>query len=133
MVDDRHDFDTDCSACIRLGEPNLYPVVSYGGLPGQTTTEDIDMFARKGLLPNIGRTAVMATVAAMALSAVGPSAALAGSAPATQAQSASAGTSDATDFSSRRYHRGYRGGAAAAGAFAAVVGTGLAIAASQNR
>jgi hypothetical protein len=92
------------------------------------------MFARKGLFSSIGRAAVVATVAAVALTAVQPSMALAGSAPAGKGVSASAGTSDATDFSARRYYRGHGGGgAAAAMAFAGIVGTGIAIAASQNR
>lgn len=89
------------------------------------------MFARKTLFSSIGRTAVLATVAAVALTAVEPSLALAGSAPA--GVSAKTGSSDATDFSARRrYYRGGGGGAAAA-AFAGIVGTGIAIAASQNR
>src|ERR1700736_4930680 len=105
------------------------------GLPGQATpTEDIEMFARKGLFSYISRAAVMATVAAVALTAFDPTVASAGSAPAGKGVSTSAGTSDATDISARRrYYRGGGGGAAAAGAFAAVVGTGLAIAATQNR
>jgi hypothetical protein len=46
----------------------------------------------------------------------------------------SSGTSDATDISARRrYYRGGGGGAAAAAAFVGIVGTGLAIAAAQNR
>jgi hypothetical protein len=90
------------------------------------------MFARKTVFSSIGRAAVMATVAAVTLTAVEPSLAFAGSAPAGTGASLAAPTSDATDFSSRgRYYRG--GGAAAAGAFAAIVGTGIAIAASQNR
>ena len=89
------------------------------------------MFARKGVFSSIGRAAVMATVAAVALTAVEPSLAQAGSAPAGKGLSAAA-TSDATDFSARRrYYRG--GGGAAAAAFAGIVGTGLAIAATQNR
>jgi hypothetical protein len=91
------------------------------------------MFVRKGLFSSIGRAAVMATVAAVALTAVEPSLAQAGSAPAGKGLSAATGTSGATDISSRRrYYRGGGGGAAAA-AFAGVVGTGLAIAATQNR
>jgi hypothetical protein len=91
------------------------------------------MFARKGLFSSVGRTVVMATVAAMALTAVEPSLARAESAPAGKGVSAVAATSDATDFSARRrYYRG-GGGAAAAAAFAGIVGTGLAIAAAQNR
>jgi hypothetical protein len=91
------------------------------------------MFARKGLFSYICRAAVMATVAAVALTAFEPSPAQAGSAPAGKGVSAATATSDATDFSARRrYYRG-GGGAAAAAAFAGIVGTGIAIAASQNR
>src|SRR4051794_41979253 len=66
------------------------------------------MFTRKALLSSFGRTAAVATVAALALTALEPSTAQA------------------------RYYRG-GGGAAAAAAFAGIVGTGLAIAASQDR
>ena len=91
------------------------------------------MFARKGLFSSIGRAAVMATVAAVALTAVEPTLAFAGPAPSGKGQSATTGASDATDFSARRrYYRG-GGGAAAAAAFAGIVGTGIAIAAAQNR
>ena len=91
------------------------------------------MFARKALFSSLGRAAMVATVAAMALTAVEPSLARAGSAPAGKGLSAATATSDATDFSARRrYYRG-GGGAAAAAAFAGIVGTGIAIAASQNR
>src|SRR6266404_5777072 len=90
------------------------------------------MFARKGVFSAHGRAAVMATVAAVALTAVEPSLALAGPAPSGKVLSAATATSGATDFSARR--RYYRGnGAAAAAAFAGIVGTGLAIAAAQNR
>jgi hypothetical protein len=90
------------------------------------------MFIRKAVFSSIGRATVMATVAAVALTAVEPSLARAGSAPSRQGLSAATATSGATDISARRrYYRG--GGAAAAGAFAAIVGTGLAIAATQNR
>jgi hypothetical protein len=89
------------------------------------------MFARKAVFSSLGRAAVMATVAAVALSAVEPSLAQAGSAPAGKGLSAAA-TSGATDFSARRRFYGGGGGAAAA-AFAGIVGTGLAIAAAQNR
>jgi hypothetical protein len=95
--------------------------------------EDIEMFARKALFSSLGRAAMVATVAAMALTAVEPSSARAGSAPAGKGLSTATGSSDATDFSARRrYYRG-GGGAAAAAAFAGIVGTGIAIAASQNR
>ena len=91
------------------------------------------MFARKGMFSSFGRAAVMATVAAVALTVVEPSMANAGAAPSGKGLSASTGTSDATDISARRrYYRGGGGGAAAA-AFAGIVGTGLAIAATQNR
>ena len=90
------------------------------------------MFARKTLLSSISRAAVVATVAAVAVTAFEPTTARAGSAPAGKGLSTAA-TSDATDFSARRrYYRG-GGGAAAAAAFAGIVGTGIAIAAAQNR
>src|SRR6266700_5059320 len=95
--------------------------------------EDIEMFARKALFSSLGRAAMAATVAAVALTAVEPSLARAGSAPAGKGLSTATGSSDATDLSARRrYYRG-GGGAAAAAAFAGIVGTGIAIAASQNR
>ena len=86
------------------------------------------MFNRKGAFSSAGRAAVLATVAAVALTAVAPSMALAGSAPHGKGAAAS---STVTDISARR--RGVGGGAAAAAAFAGIVGTGLAIAATQNR
>src|SRR6266850_3596727 len=90
------------------------------------------MFAQKGLFASIGRTTALATVAALALTAVEPSLAVAGPAK-EKGLTAAAGTSDATDFSARRrYYRG-GGGAAAAALFAGVVGTGLAIAAANSR
>jgi hypothetical protein len=90
------------------------------------------MFRRKTVFSSIGRTAIMATVAAAALTAVEPSLAFAGSAPSGKGLSTAAPTSGATDISARRrYYRG--GGGAAAAAFAGIVGTGLAIAATQNR
>jgi hypothetical protein len=77
----------------------------------------------------------VATVVAVALTAVEPSMAFAGSATSGKGVTASTGTSDATDISARRrYYRGRGGGgAAAAAAFAGIVGTGIAIAATQNR
>src|SRR5712675_2934390 len=93
--------------------------------------EDIEMFARKALFSSLGRAAMVATVAAVALTAVEPSLARAGSAG--KGLSTATGTSDATDFSARRrYYRG-GGGAAAAALFAGVVGTGIAIAAANSR
>jgi hypothetical protein len=67
------------------------------------------MFTRQRAFSLAGRSAVIATVAALAFSAVEPSSAFAGS-----------------------RHR-FGGGAAAAAAFAGIVGTGVAIAAAQNR
>ena len=91
------------------------------------------MFARKGLFSSIGRTGALATVVAVALTAVQPSMAFAGSATSNKGVTASTGTSDATDISARRRHYRGGGGAAAAAAFAGIVGTGIAIAATQNR
>jgi hypothetical protein len=92
------------------------------------------MFTRKALLSSFGRTAALATVAALALTAFEPSMAQAGTSTPAKGVSATSGTSDATDISAarRRYYRG-GGGAAAAAAFAGIVGTGLAIAATQDR
>src|ERR1700682_3698436 len=103
------------------------------GLSGQAITEDIVMFTRKAVFSSIGRACAVATVVAVALTAVEPSMAFAGSAPKDKGITATTGTSGATDISARRrYYRG-GGGAAAAAAFAGIVGTGIAIAASQNR
>jgi hypothetical protein len=86
------------------------------------------MFIRKGAFSAAGCAAVLATVAAVALTAVAPSIAVAGSAAPGKGTVVS---SPVTDISARRRHGG--GGAAAAAAFAGIVGTGLAIAATQNR
>jgi hypothetical protein len=67
------------------------------------------MSNRQRLFSLAGRSAVIATVAALAVSAVAPSSAFAGA-----------------------RHR-YGGGAAAAAAVAGIVGTGVAIAAAQSR
>jgi len=91
------------------------------------------MIARKSSMASAGRATALATAAALVLSAVAPSAAMA--AP-RAGKAVSAASSDATDFSARRravVRRGHGGGAAAAAAFAGIVGTGLAIAATQNR
>lgn len=91
------------------------------------------MFARTGVFSSIGRAGAVATVVAVALTAVPPSMAFAGSATSGKGATVSTGTSDVTDISARRrYYRG-GGGAAAAAAFAGIVGTGIAIAATQNR
>jgi hypothetical protein len=90
------------------------------------------MYARKGVFSSMGRAGAVATVVAVALTALEPSMAFAGSAPKGNGAMATTGTSGATDISARRrYYRG--GGAAAAAAFAGIVGTGIAIAASQSR
>src|SRR5665213_2947912 len=90
------------------------------------------MIARKGLFSGIGRSAAMATVVAVALTTVGPVSAFAGSAR--EGLSTATPAHGITDVSSRlRVHRGGGGGAASAAFFAVIVGTGLAIAASQNR
>jgi hypothetical protein len=70
---------------------------------------------------------MLTMVAAIALPAATSSAALA----APRGKEVSVASSGATDISARR--RVHRGGAAAAAAFAGIVGTGLAIAAEQNR
>src|SRR4051812_50221195 len=90
--------------------------------------EDLEMVTRKGSI------AALATAAAMTLAVFDPSTVQAGSGTSGKVVSATSGTSDATDFSAarRRYYRG-GGGAAAAAAFDGIIGTGLAIAASQDR
>ena len=90
------------------------------------------MFAQKSLISHLGRTAMIAGVAAIALTAVEPTSAVAAPAAKEKGLTAATGTSGATDFSARRrYYRGGGGGAAAAAAFAGIVGTGIAIAASS--
>ena len=90
------------------------------------------MFADKGFVSSLGRTAMIAGVAATVLTAVPPSLAIAAPAAKETGVTSAAGTSGATDFSARRrYYRG--GGAAAAAAFAGIVGTGIAIAAANAR
>ena len=63
---------------------------------------------------------------ALALSAVAPTVATA----AARGNGVTAASNGVTEISARRRHRG---GVAAAAAFAGIVGTGLAIAAAQNR
>ena len=96
------------------------------------------MFSRKSVFSSVGRSAALAAVAALALTAAEPSMAFAGAASSSKGLSAAHGVTDSgiTDVSARRrIHRHYRGGggAAAAAAFAGIVGTGLAIAASRDR
>jgi hypothetical protein len=86
------------------------------------------MFARKAAFSFTGRPTAIATMTAVALTAMAPSFAYAG---APHGKGVVAATSGATDFSARR--RLAPGSAAAAAAFAGIVGTGIAIAAAQNR
>src|SRR3954451_24477616 len=125
---------TKRSRAIRIRELNVPSVVSSARpVRPAYPPEDIEMFTRKALLSSCGRTAALASVAALALTAFEPSTARAGTVAPAKGVSATSGTSDATDISARRrYYRG-GGGAAAAAAFAGIVGTGLAIAASQDR
>jgi len=86
------------------------------------------MLARKVVFSWVCRAAAIVAVAVLALTAIEPSLAFAGSA---RGKVVSAVRGGATDISARR--RVYHGGGAAAAAFAGLVGTGLAIAATQNR
>jgi hypothetical protein len=94
------------------------------------------MFVKSGTFSRFSRATVVATVAAVALTTVAPTLALAAPAQKT-APAAMAQDHGVTDISARargqRHYRGGGGGAAAAAAFAGIVGTGLAIAATQNR
>jgi hypothetical protein len=96
------------------------------------------MLTRRNFKSSTGRTVVLATVAAMALTAAGPSFARS-SAPVSKGISkgisATGPSSGVTDFSAARRHYRHRGGgdAAAAAAFAGMIGTVGAIAASQAR
>lgn len=92
------------------------------------------MIAQRGSFSRFGRATVLATVAAVTLTAVQPTLAFAGPAPAEKGVVAkTANDGGLTDVSARRRHYRGNGGAAAAAAFAGIVGTGLAIAATQNR
>jgi len=93
------------------------------------------MSTRKSIFSSFGRGAVLATVAAVALAAIQPSAAAAVTAtPPSKGLSANPGISGNTDISAarRRHYRG-GGGAAAMAAFAGIVGTIGGIAAAQER
>jgi hypothetical protein len=98
--------------------------------------EDHEMLTQDRMLSRLGRATVLATAAAVVLTAVAPS--LANAAPVQKSASVTTARGGMTDVSARRrvhhhhyYHGG--GGAAAAAAFAGIIGTGLAIAAEQNR
>jgi hypothetical protein len=77
-----------------LGNPNIGSVVSIQRpAVGPAATEDVKMFADKGFVSHLGRTAMIAGVAATVLTSVGPSAAVA--APATKEKGLmAAGTSE---------------------------------------
>src|SRR2546421_12833500 len=62
-------------------------------------TEDVNMFADKGFVSHLGRTAMIAGVAATVLTAVGPSLAVAAPAAKEKGLTAAMPTSGATDFS----------------------------------
>jgi hypothetical protein len=90
------------------------------------------MVTRTARFSFAGRATLIVTAAAVALTAVAPSMALA--APAARDKGVSMAAGGVTDVSARRrIYRHGGGGAAAAAAFAGIVGTGLAIAATQNR
>jgi len=93
------------------------------------------MSMQKGVFSSIGRGALLASAAAMALAAMEPSVVMAGGATLATGLSANHGTSGTTDISAaRRRHYGRGGGGAAAmAAFAGIVGTIGAIAAAQER
>ena len=97
------------------------------------TTEGFQMMGRRSF-KNTGRTVALAAVAAMSISAVAPTGAVAAPANNTPAKvTTHLGSSDATEFSSRRRHyRGGGGNAAGLAAFGAVVGTIGAIAAANS-
>ena len=87
---------------FRIGNPISALWLSCSGPAVRpASTEDSEMFARKGLFSSIGRTTALATVAALALTAVAPSQATAAG-PAKKEGLVAAGASDATDFSARR-------------------------------
>ena len=90
------------------------------------------MFARKGVFSSIGRAGAVATVVAVALTAVQPSMAFAGS-RAGQGRDGHGRDQRRDRFQRPRQVLSRRRRAAAAAAFAGIVGTGLAIAAAQNR
>ena len=85
------------------------------------------MFARKREFTRTGRATAIATIIVLALTGVAPSLAYAGAARGNGVATPEGGV---TDLSARRR---LAPGAAAAAAFAGVVGTGIAIAAAQNR
>ena len=101
---------------IRIGEPILRSVVSYPRPVRPGTTEDIEMFTRKGVFSSFGRAAALATVAALALTAVEPSmaqrrvGARATASPLRPAPAARPTSARGAAVLSRRRWRGCRGG-----------------------
>jgi hypothetical protein len=119
-----------------MREPSIELLVVFTTAPfgGADISEDMKMSVRKSVFSSVGRGAVLASVAAMALAAMEPSVAMAGGATPATGLSANHGTSGNTDISAaRRRHYGRGGGAAAMAAFAGIVGTIGGIAAAQER
>jgi hypothetical protein len=120
-----------------MREPSIELLVVFTTAPFESadSSEDMNMSVRISVFSSVGRGAVLASVAAMALAAMEPSVAMAGGATPATGLSANHGTSGNTDISAarrRRYGRG-GGGAAAMAAFAGIVGTIGGIAAAQER
>ncbi|ABE64462.1 hypothetical protein Nham_3738 [Nitrobacter hamburgensis X14] len=138
MRDDRHDLPRIVQITLEPGTRRETGGCLKNGLkrPGNII-EVFQMLTRRNFKSSTGRSVVLATVAAMALAAAGPS--FAGSSAPVSKEISATGPSGATDFSAARRHydhrRHYRGGgdAAAAAAFAGIIGTVGAIAASQAR
>jgi hypothetical protein len=122
--------------CISVpdAEPGIVWAITSGKPQSQ---EDIAMFARKSRLSSAGRSMTLATVAALALTAIDPSMALAAPTPGGKGAPVTAHERP-TDVSAKRKVVRHRrassaGAAAAAAAFAGIVGTGIAIAAARSR
>lgn len=109
-------------------------IISGMASTGPVHQQRYQMLTRRNF-KRTGRIVVLTMVAAVALTAAGPS--FAGSSvPVSSGISATGSSSEVTDFSAaRRHHRHYRrgGDAAAAAAFAGIIGTVGAIAATQAR
>ena len=120
-----------------MREPSieLLVVLTMAPFGSEDSSEDMKMSVRKGIFFSIGRGAALASLAALALATIEPSAAMAGGATPATGLSANHGTSSTTDISAaRRRHHGHGGGGAAAmAAFAGIVGTIGGIAAAQER
>src|SRR5689334_14816426 len=102
---------------VPIGNPGSILLVV---IPRFIAMEDHEMFAQRGMVSRLGRATALATVAAVALTAVAPS--LAAAAPAQRSVSAIAGQDKGavTDVSARRrVYRHYHGGGGGAAAAAA--------------